>query len=36
MSTRLVVLSGGAAQGLVADLAARFKAEAGCEIDGSL
>jgi len=32
---RLVVLSGGAAQGLVAALAAHFKAETGCEIDGT-
>src|SRR5262245_44701233 len=32
---KLVVLSGGAAQGLVALLAPHFKAEAGCEIDGT-
>ena len=32
MSGQLVVLSGGAAQGLVGDLAARFKAETGREI----
>jgi molybdate transport system substrate-binding protein len=31
----LVVLSGGAAEGLVGALAPRFKAEAGCEIDGT-
>src|SRR5262245_45512158 len=30
----LVVLSGGAAEGLVGALAPRFKAETGCEIDG--
>ena len=35
MSRQLVVLSGGAAQGLVGDLAARFKAETGREIDGN-
>ena len=32
---RLVVLSGGAAQGLVATLATRLKAETGCEVDGT-
>jgi molybdate transport system substrate-binding protein len=32
---RLVVLSGGAAQGLVGALVPRFKAETGCEIDGT-
>jgi molybdate transport system substrate-binding protein len=32
MSTTLVVLSGGAAQGLVGALAHRFKVETGCEI----
>jgi molybdate transport system substrate-binding protein len=32
---KLVVLSGGAAQGLVGALAARFQAETGCEIDGT-
>jgi molybdate transport system substrate-binding protein len=31
----LVVLSGGAAQGLVGALAPRFKAETGCDIDGT-
>jgi molybdate transport system substrate-binding protein len=35
MSRQLVVLSGGAAQGLVGDLAARFKAETGCEVDAT-
>ena len=32
---KLVVLSGGAAEGLVAALAPSFEAEAGCEIDGT-
>jgi molybdate transport system substrate-binding protein len=32
---KLIVLSGGAAHGLVDALAARFKAETGCEIDGT-
>jgi len=32
---KLVVLSGGAAEGLVGALAARFKVETGCEIDGT-
>jgi molybdate transport system substrate-binding protein len=31
---KLAVLSGGAAEGLVAALAPRLKAEAGCEVDG--
>jgi molybdate transport system substrate-binding protein len=35
MSTRLAVLSGGAAHGLVGALAPRFKAETGCDIDGT-
>ena len=35
MSTKLVVLSGGAAQGLVGALAPRFKAETGCDIDAT-
>jgi molybdate transport system substrate-binding protein len=35
MSTKVIVLSGGAAQGLVGDLAARFKAEAGSQIDAT-
>ena len=34
-SNKLTVLSGGAAQGLVAALALRFKAETGCDIDGT-
>ena len=34
-SSKLTILSGGAAQGLVAALAAQFKAESGCEIDGT-
>ena len=34
-SSKLAILSGGAAQGLVAALAAQFKAETGCEIDGT-
>ena len=32
---KLVVLSGGAAEGLVGALAPRFQAETGCEIDGT-
>jgi molybdate transport system substrate-binding protein len=32
---KLTILSGGAAQGLVAALAAAFKAQSGCEIDGT-
>jgi molybdate transport system substrate-binding protein len=32
---KLAILSGGAAQGLVGALAAQFKAETGCEIDGT-
>jgi molybdate transport system substrate-binding protein len=32
---KLVVLSGGAAQGLVGALAPQFKAETGCDIDGT-
>jgi molybdate transport system substrate-binding protein len=32
---KVVVLSGGAAQGLVGALALRFKAETGCDIDGN-
>jgi molybdate transport system substrate-binding protein len=35
MSTRLVILSGGAAQGLVGALAPRFKAETGSDIDAT-
>jgi molybdate transport system substrate-binding protein len=35
MAGKLVVLSGGAAQGLVGALAARFKADTGCDIDGT-
>jgi molybdate transport system substrate-binding protein len=35
MFTKLVILSGGAAQGLVDALAARFKAETGCGIDAT-
>ncbi len=34
-SMRLMVLSGGAAQGLVKALAPQFKAESGCEIEGT-
>ena len=34
-SNKLTVLSGGAAQGLVAALASEFKAQCGCEIDGT-
>ena len=34
-SSKLTILSGGAAQGLVAALAAEFKAQTGCEIDGT-
>jgi molybdate transport system substrate-binding protein len=34
-SNKLTVLSGGAAQGLVAALAPQFKAETGCDIDGT-
>jgi molybdate transport system substrate-binding protein len=32
---KLVVLSGGAAEGLIGTLASRFRAETGCEIDGT-
>ena len=32
---KLTILSGGAAQGLVGALAAAFKAQSGCEIDGT-
>ena len=32
---KLTILSGGAAQGLVGALAAEFKAQSGCEIDGT-
>ncbi len=32
---QLALLSGGAAQGLVAALAAQFKAETGCDIAGT-
>ncbi len=32
---KLVVLSGGAAEGLIGTLAPRFRAETGCEIDGT-
>ncbi|HEX5959349.1 MAG TPA: substrate-binding domain-containing protein [Hyphomicrobiaceae bacterium] len=32
---RLIILSGGAAQGLVKALAPQFKAESGCEIEGT-
>jgi molybdate transport system substrate-binding protein len=35
MANKLVILSGGAAQGLVRVLAAQFEAETGCEIDGT-
>jgi molybdate transport system substrate-binding protein len=34
-SSKLTILSGGAAQGLVGALAAEFKAQSGCEIDGT-
>jgi molybdate transport system substrate-binding protein len=34
-SSKLTILSGGAAHGLVAALAAQFKAQSGCEIDGT-
>ena len=34
-SSKLTILSGGAAHGLVATLAAQFKAQSGCEIDGT-
>lgn len=34
-SSRLTIFSGGAAQGLVGALAAAFKAQSGCEIDGT-
>jgi molybdate transport system substrate-binding protein len=34
-SSKLTILSGGAAQGLVDALAAAFKAQSGCEIDGT-
>src|SRR5262245_9622040 len=35
MPVKLIVLSGGAAQGLVKALAAQFKSETGWEIDGT-
>jgi molybdate transport system substrate-binding protein len=35
MAGKLLVIGGGAAQGLVGALAARFAAESGCEIDGT-
>jgi molybdate transport system substrate-binding protein len=35
MAGKLIVMSGGAAQGLVGALASRFKTETGCEIDGT-
>jgi molybdate transport system substrate-binding protein len=35
MGMKLIVLSGGAAHGLVAAVAAQLKAETGCEIDGT-